>query len=97
MPPVSTDYKNVLIETDEQLLHLTRYIHLNPVTAYLIDNPKDWFASSYKEYLSEVTGDNKICNYADFLEIKPNLYKDFVEGNISHQRELAGIKDLLLE
>src|SRR3990167_9648627 len=26
-------FKNVLVETDNQLLHLTRYIHLNPVTA----------------------------------------------------------------
>ena len=34
-------FKKVLVETDEQLLHLTRYIHLNPVTDYLINKPEN--------------------------------------------------------
>ena len=44
-------FKAVKVESDDQLLHLTRYLHLNPVTAYLVDKPEDWQASSYKEYL----------------------------------------------
>ncbi|MBN1870037.1 MAG: transposase [Candidatus Omnitrophica bacterium] len=43
-------FKNVLVKTDEQLLHLTRYIHLNPVTANLVSSPEDWVFSSYAEY-----------------------------------------------
>ena len=34
--------KKILCESDEQLLHLTRYIHLNPVTAYLVNKPAEW-------------------------------------------------------
>lgn len=90
-------FKNILVKTDEQLLHLTRYIHLNPVTAYLVDKPEDWTMSSYKEYLLEINEDDRICKYDDILDIKPSSYKEFVEDRISYQRELAKIKDLLLE
>lgn len=90
-------FKNVLVKTDEQLLHLTRYIHLNPVTAYLVNTPDKWIASSYKEYLLEVKDNSRICKYEDLLEIEPKSYKKFVLDLVSYQRELAKIKKLLLE
>ena len=90
-------FKNVLVESDEQLLHLTRYIHLNPVAAYLVDKPENWSASSYKEYLSGDNDKNKICEYSEILEIEPSFYKEFVEDRISYQREIAKIKELILE
>jgi REP element-mobilizing transposase RayT len=33
------------------LLHLTRYIHLNPVKAGFVERPEDWEFSSYREYI----------------------------------------------
>ncbi len=89
-------FKHVLVESDEQLLHLTRYIHLNPTTAYLVDKPEDWLVSSYREYLAG-TGNSKICKYDDILDIEPKDYKEFVEDRISYQRELAKIKHLFLD
>ncbi|MCG2725706.1 MAG: transposase [Elusimicrobia bacterium] len=88
-------FKNVLIKTDEQLLHLTRYIHLNPVTAYIVNKPEEWKFSSYNEYMNSAK--DKICEFSDILEIKPALYKEFVEDNISYQRELTKIKKIILE
>lgn len=88
-------FKNVLVETDAQLLHLTRYIHLNPATAKLVENPDSWHTSSYKEYLSE--GKQEICEFTELLEISPETYKPFVEDRIDYQRKLAEIKALLLE
>ncbi|MBI4656018.1 MAG: transposase [Elusimicrobia bacterium] len=88
-------FRNVLVKTDEQILHLTRYIHLNPVTAYLVDKPGDWRYSSYREYLN--VSDKKICSYSDILVVKPDKYKEFVEDRISYQRELAKIKELICE
>ena len=38
------------------LLHLTRYIHLNPVKAGLVDDPADWPFSSYLEYVDRRPG-----------------------------------------
>ena len=85
-------FNNVLIETDEQLVHLTRYIHLNPVTDHLVDKPEDWFYSSYKEYIGKVGDEDKICNFSDMLYIDPEKYKEFVNSQIGYQRELAEIK-----
>jgi putative transposase len=91
------EFKNVLVTTDEQLLHLTRYIHLNPTTAFLAKEPKDWEFSSFKEYTRAVEKENKICNFEEVIEIEPISYKKFVEDRISYQRELEKIKNLILE
>lgn len=90
-------FKNVLVKTDEQLLHLTRYVHLNPVTAYLVDKPEEWIASSAKEYLGEVNANDRICHFEAILDIKPEVYRKFLEDRISYQRELAKIKELTIE
>ncbi len=39
------------IDRDEYLLHLSRYIHLNPVRARLVKRPEDWPFSSYRDYI----------------------------------------------
>ena len=90
-------FKSVLVETDEQLLHLTRYDHLNPVTAHLVDRPEDWEFSSYREYIGQVAGLSAICQFDDILEIKPSSYRKFVNDRISYQRELAKIKNLIVD
>jgi len=89
-------FKNALIETDEQLLHLTRYLHLNPVTAHMVEKPQLWHASSYNEYLMKCDDKDKICRYDDVLDINPTSYRKFVEDQISYQRTLKEIKDLVL-
>lgn len=89
-------FKRVLVATDEQLLHLTRYVHLNPATAFLVEKPEEWHYSSYKEYLSQVPmGLTKFKRYID--DVNSVRYKVFVESRINYQRELSKIKHLLLE
>jgi hypothetical protein len=39
------------IDRPEYLLHLSRYIHLNPVRAGLVKRPEDWVYSSYLDYV----------------------------------------------
>ncbi len=90
-------FKSVLVQTDEQLLHLTRYIHLNPVTAYIVDKPEKWKFSSYKEFIGERKIEEKICNFQKFIQINPVEYRRFVEEHIDFQREFAKIKKLALE
>ena len=90
-------FKNVVVESDEQLLHLTRYIHLNPTTANLVNEPHDWKFSSYKEFLGEIQEQERICNYSECLNIDPSDYKEFVTSRISIQQELSKIKGLCLE
>ena len=90
-------FKNVRVRTDEQLLHLTRYIHLNPVTAYLVEKPEDWPVSSYREYLGECPEKDCICEFEGLLRIDAGRYRRFVEERIDEQRELARLKGLMLE
>jgi putative transposase len=90
-------FKVVAVQADEQLLHLTRYIHLNPVTALLVNSPEEWKYSSYGEYLSLTEKDQRICDFNGCLEINPLEYQRFVCNRIAYQRELAKVKSLLID
>jgi putative transposase len=90
-------FKSVSVDTDEQLLHLTRYVHLNPVTAYLVKKPEEWKYSSYTEYTDKNYTGKEICNYQGLMDIKSIEYKEFVNSQIEHQRELASIKSKLFD
>ncbi len=46
-------YKAVLIEADEYLMQLSRYIHLNPVRAGMTAKPEDHPWSSYLDYIGK--------------------------------------------
>lgn len=87
-------FKKIQVESNEQLLHLTRYIHLNPVTAYLVDLPEAWHASSYMEFIQTKPIENLLCSHHNFIEMDCGAYKRFVEERIPDQRELASIKYL---
>jgi len=90
-------FNSVLVDNDEQLMHLTRYIHSNPSTAKLVDLPENWIFSSYSEYLGKVIEPAAICQFDDVLEINPSSYQRFVNDRISYQRELAKIKKLIMD
>ncbi len=96
-PLWEAEFNNILVESDELLLHLTRYLHLNPVTAGLVDKPENWFWSSYKEYITQASSVDNLCQFDDILDIKPSSYRRFVKDRISYQRELAKIKKLIID
>jgi putative transposase len=90
-------FKNVEVNNDKQLLHLTRYIHLNPCTAHLVERPEDWRFSSYSEYTGGAGKGENLCHYSGHMEIDPKDYREFVCSRRDYQRELAEIKDLCFE
>ena len=70
------------------LLHLSRYIHLNPVSAKLVKKAEDWKFSSYREYIGYMRPDfinsNTILNLLhenvkSSLDQKQRDYQEFVE------------------
>lgn len=85
-------FKSVDIEDDDQFLHLTRYIHLNPTTDRLVEKPGDWPYSSYKEYLTNENCRHQICELDDCVRITPADYRTFVEERIQDQQNLAILK-----
>jgi len=42
------------VDSNEYLIHLSRYIHLNPLFAKLVCKAEDWYFSSYQKYLSVI-------------------------------------------
>ncbi len=93
-------FKAVRIETDEQLLHVSRYIHLNPYTSYVVkklDQLERYPYSSFAEFLglSSTNSCDKTTILANFSS--KASYKSFVYNQADYQRELEKIKHLTLE
>ena len=94
-PLWSSRFKSVLIENDEQLLHLTRYIHLNPTSAGLVKNPADWASSSYTEYVDPLS--EKLSIYQSLISMSPKEYKKFVLNHKDYQKEISKIKKITID
>lgn len=92
-------FKAVLIETDEQLVHVSRYIHLNPVTAHILEigNLVNYPWSSFPSYIGNshesFTSSQQVMGY-----FKSAMdYRKFVFDQADYQRRLGEMKHLLLE
>lgn len=92
-------FKAVHIESDEQLLHLSRYIHLNPVTSFKIKPKelKDYQWSSYPSYI----GDSDV-NFVDKDIIinfftPPVKYEEFVSDQADYAKKLKTIEHLTID
>ena len=90
-------FKAVLIETNEQMLHLTRYLHLNPTTAGLVKNPAIWPYSSCREYLNNTGGCFKISGRDSSIDLPSKDYKRFMDDQIGYQKKLGLIRKLIVE
>ena len=86
--------KGILTDTDEHLIHLVRYIHLNPVVARLVSKPEEWEFSDYNEWIGEsnfkYSGEKLRQNY--FKEAKE--YKLFVD-EYRHKQEILLLTNYL--
>jgi putative transposase len=94
-----SQFQAVRVETDEQLIHLSRYIHLNPSTSFItkIEQLENYAWSSLAQYLGanlyEFVNQSLILS---FFQNKED-YRKFVFDQSEHQRELGKIKHLLME
>lgn len=87
-------FKSIYIPNNATLLHVHRYIHLNPTTAHIVEKPQDWKWSSYYSYIT----DRKILAINSEISIKSiSFYRKFVERNINYQRALKNIRNRLLD
>lgn len=95
-PLFQGQFKAVHIENNEQLLHVHRYIHLNPVVSYLQKHLEDYKWSSYSEYVSQTTGMcMKEVILAQFSSTEE--YTEFIQNQIDYGRSLEIIKHQLLD
>lgn len=95
-PVFEGNFKAVRVVTDEQLIHLSRYIHLNPVTNYLVEKPEEYPYSSYLIYIGKEK--STIIDPSLILDkISKENYQKFVLDQIDYQRKLDLIKHLIKE
>ncbi len=82
-------FRAVHVDREEYLLHLTRYIHRNPLVAGMVSKAEDWEYSSYREYLRLRSGTLPVTekilvqfagveHYRRFVELAP------FDGSIRH-------------
>lgn len=99
-PIVQGKFKSVRIETEEQLLHVSRYIHLNPYTSFIVktfQELEEYPYSSFPEFIGKSKA-NQCKTEIILSQFKNQLsYKKFVFDNADYQRELNKIKHLILE
>lgn len=89
-------FKAVHIEDDNQLLHESRYIHLNPYVAHMGEDIFGYRWSSLNEYISQKK--NTVC-HTDLIRsmVTRREYKRFVSDHAAFAREIADDEGLFPE
>ena len=93
-------FKAIRIESENQLLHVNRYIHLNPYSSRLLKDLNQLFTYTYSslpEYLN--FNSTNICSkdiiFSHFKDLED--YKKFIMDQADYQQSLEEIKHHLLD
>jgi len=93
-------FKARRVETEEQFIHLSRYIHLNPYSSYVVKSVrdlKDYPWSSLPDYLGQANHSFVKKELVFNLFQNKKDYQNFVFDQADYQRELENIKHLVLD
>ncbi|MBI2590980.1 MAG: transposase [Candidatus Blackburnbacteria bacterium] len=95
-PLLQGRFKSVLVGDDYQLLHVSRYIHINPVVARMVIRLEDYTWSSFAQYVGSVNG---FCTPKKIMEQfkSPQEYKKILEDQIGYGETLETIKNHLAD
>lgn len=96
-PLFQGEFKAVHVESNEQLIHLSRYIHLNPLVGYLTDDLETYRWSSYPEFISQSNAN--ICPKKIILDQFKSYknYMKFVLDQEDYGKQLEFIKHQLID
>jgi len=86
-------YKALLVDKDNYLLEVSRYVHLNPVAAKIVKRPQDYRWSSYGGYLrgkgiSGLKCETVLGYFAGRRRRQLAQYREFVEGEVGAKEKL---------
>lgn len=92
-----SEFKAVIMESNEQLIHVSRYIHLNPIVSGIVKNLEQYEWSSYPEYTNSHIPE--LCSKEDILGHfkNPHDYQQFVLDQVAYAQELESIKHQLID
>lgn len=90
-------FRATIVENNEQLLHVSRYIHLNPFVAKIVDSPSIYQYSSYQAFLHGAK--DRLCSPSLILELvnSNDEYRQFVEDYADYARSIGDLKKLLID
>ena len=88
--------KHIEVDSDIYVIHLTRYIHLNPVMAHLVSSPEEWPYSNYLEWIDRRPGTLIDREFVRRYFPNPGDYQLFVNSTIDDLM-LAKLKRYFLE
>ena len=96
-PLFQGEFKAIHVESEEQLVHLSRYIHLNPLVSYVAKNLETYRWSSYLEFLGH--NNSGVCAKKIIFEQFKSFeeYKEFVLNQEDYGKQLEFIKHQLLD
>jgi len=93
-------FKAVLIETEEQFLHVARYIHLNPYSSFLvrtISQLENYPWSSFGDYLGKTRFEFLDKDFLNGFYPSSESLRSFTLDQKDYQRRLEKIKHLVCE
>ena len=79
-------FKDKLVDKNEYVIHLSRYIHLNPVRAGLVNKPEGWEFSNYLEWIGKRGGILKDEEFITSYFPNPGDYEQFVMEHLSETK-----------
>jgi len=93
-------YRAILVDKNNYLLELCRYVVLNPVRAKIVKNPGDWKWSTYRatigyQGISCLTTDWILSQFGKERQAAANQYQAFVLSGIKAESPLKAIKGQL--
>ncbi|MBU0569566.1 transposase, partial [Patescibacteria group bacterium] len=90
-------FKAKRLSSDEEFLHVSRYIHLNPVTSFLIkcEELKKYPWTSYPSYVRESEEGFIDTNFILNLTGSKKRYEKFISNQVDYQKKLHLIKNLV--
>lgn len=91
-------FKAIHIESNEQLIHLSRYIHLNPLISFIVKE-KDFLTYPWSSLPDYLVGKSSFIELGTVLDQFSSLgfYRKFVLGQVDYAKKLGEIKHLMLE
>lgn len=90
-------FNSVLMAKDDYLVHLCRYIHLNPVVAGFVSDPEDWPHSNYLEWINKRPRTPKEEEFISNQFSSVQEYKEFVEDHMLVQKNEVKLSQYLID
>lgn len=91
-------FKAVYVGSPEQFIHLSRYIHLNPLVSFIV-REKDFLSYPWSSLADFLRGKSFLVDLAPVLSNfgSSQKYKEFIFDQADYAKKLEEIKHLIIE